>query len=1523
MREKDQHLSALQQQKKRKISRLYLCAAVLLVILLHISSGFAQNPSGTLAGDQVIWEIDNGVLIIHPAVENDHPAVIDNSYDQDNPWPWKAYSGLIKEVRMWGNISCVSLKDMFSRLTNLQKAFFHSTENKQLKLSDTQDMSNMFNGCTVLEELDISGLDPLTALTDIGGFLAGCNSLKTLNMDDLDISYIPISKEWEKIWWTYKDDPDVKKVLPSLEKLSAQNSRIWLTPYKDWTHSNRNAQLKLMCHEKDGEEICNRMWFKPDVGASRKPEKSGMKYENGRILLNVREWDDLTNDRWTTTLDSMEQGKYDQEGPDWETNPNVAANIGGVSNKGYVDVNGKSTDGHTNINGSGFLAPGIYERTDEENIYWDKLPAAYYRLVGLGYEPPIVSINGEVIQRSGTYKELEAKVTDNGIEIRSIKFSRSEIAKSITRKLDMDPIEIIYPKAVRDIYGNAKSIRLTIKGVTFTDQDQIPFNCEGDNYTEEECTPDRPRNKYSNALRKDDIWYRRLFNISRYSLSFNNYINSDRGQMVKKGSGAEVDFTIDVVDAKPNTTILFYLNDIDVPREQVNERNWYAWNDDGSYDGIIYGEHSEGIQLLDGNDLNEKSITFAKHSGLEIRDIPDVNDPAKLAGKWILATGTDRDRISPWSSVYVRAHADGARYIWTNGVGCTTYMLENSPEFPEIDPVLVLPEARKLLDGAAPKDNYFYAFNFKVEDAKRDVPKVEIPGLDPLPNAPAPMSPLNSKGEHTNRGDDIYFGYIRFDVPKQGTHKAAYVYKVTENIEEEPDPGIIYDTETIYYAQVIITGPVTEEEIARGTRADIYMGERHCDKERTRCGDIIWDRDIPVTVWSSDMKDDNLRTPVKACGSQHEVLQDANGKLFYRHDGKFLSFDPNHPEDEGTELKPVSSAYSKKHHQVSCPDLFTSLYVYEDRNQVDYVYDESNGKYYSPFCHELIEGIDVWPDHADKPIMEKLTASVPKHEGKSGEGYIVHVTKDTIPVEYYYNGDHYHSVIGTMMPVSDGFKPKADDDIVYIEDEILLEEETGRLFYYSDNQYFIYGEDPLGEFDENEKFELHPLTVDTSDIPVAGTFRNYSRDTLTIEKRTIGGKEGSFNFTVLFKNKNFTVEDYEFRDPDTGTIQKADDWSPENNRWKFTLRAGQELSIHNIPEGTEYTVTELPSSDGFSFVSVDEHGTSPSVSGRIDRDKPADHFFDNALTEVMVEKKVIGTDKKFQFTANLEISGLPANEKFYYGIKNQSLREGTADAEGSAQVSLLFTLSHEEKVILIVPYGANVTISEETDNNYTTYVHTEIGDSETIAGHSITLTGVTEDDEVFFTNSRQPDDPDEPDGPSFFRIRFKLPETGFSAVRPQVITEKPMDLNYKPLGWTIQIPELSMQTEIVHIPTVNGKYEVTWLGDAAGLLEGSALPGEGRAVIAGHNHLNTMEAGPFAMLRQMEINNRIFILKPSGELSAFVVYANEKIAEDDAAGLERIANAYPDSLTLITCEDERAEGGYTSRRIVAARKIRN
>ena len=171
-----------------------------------------------------------------------------------------------------------------------------------------------------------------------------------------------------------------------------------------------------------------------------------------------------------------------------------------------------------------------------------------------------------------------------------------------------------------------------------------------------------------------------------------------------------------------------------------------------------------------------------------------------------------------------------------------------------------------------------------------------------------------------------------------------------------------------------------------------------------------------------------------------------------------------------------------------------------------------------------------------------------------------------------------------------------------------------------------------------------------------------------------------------------------------------------------------------------------------------------------------------------------------------------------------------------------------------------------------------------------------------------------PTGPTFYR----LPETGFSALRPTVLNEQPKDLSYRPLAWTLEIPSLALITDIVEVPSMGGEYPVAWLGSSAGLLEGYGLPGEGQAILTGHNHLNTMEAGPFALLKEMGIGDRIFVLDPEEELQIFTVYANEKIAETDMHGLERIAGRFADSLTLITCEDERPEGGYANRRIIAA-----
>ena len=166
-----------------------------------------------------------------------------------------------------------------------------------------------------------------------------------------------------------------------------------------------------------------------------------------------------------------------------------------------------------------------------------------------------------------------------------------------------------------------------------------------------------------------------------------------------------------------------------------------------------------------------------------------------------------------------------------------------------------------------------------------------------------------------------------------------------------------------------------------------------------------------------------------------------------------------------------------------------------------------------------------------------------------------------------------------------------------------------------------------------------------------------------------------------------------------------------------------------------------------------------------------------------------------------------------------------------------------------------------------------------------------------------------------------LPETGFSLVRAQTLPEQPKDVHYKTLRWRLEIPTLDLTTDLVEVPLVDNEYPVTWLGYSAGLLEDSALPGQGRSLITGHNHLNTMEAGPFALLDTLNEGDRIFVTDPASGLQIFEVYMNTKISEYDFDGLTEISETDEHSLTLITCEDERVEGGYANRRIIAARPI--
>ncbi len=186
----------------------------------------------------------------------------------------------------------------------------------------------------------------------------------------------------------------------------------------------------------------------------------------------------------------------------------------------------------------------------------------------------------------------------------------------------------------------------------------------------------------------------------------------------------------------------------------------------------------------------------------------------------------------------------------------------------------------------------------------------------------------------------------------------------------------------------------------------------------------------------------------------------------------------------------------------------------------------------------------------------------------------------------------------------------------------------------------------------------------------------------------------------------------------------------------------------------------------------------------------------------------------------------------------------------------------------------------------------------------------------------------EPETPEFFPVfcpincpGCRLPATGFSSRRPEVLSVQPKDVRYEPVKMRLQIPALNVETELVTVPLKDNDWQVEWLSGWAGILDGTALPGEGLSVIAAHNTLNDTEYGPFALLETLETDDLVTIADEEGSLKLFRVYANELLAPDDMETLAAIAGQEENVLVLVTCENEFAAGGYLDRRVVFAKPI--
>ncbi len=164
-----------------------------------------------------------------------------------------------------------------------------------------------------------------------------------------------------------------------------------------------------------------------------------------------------------------------------------------------------------------------------------------------------------------------------------------------------------------------------------------------------------------------------------------------------------------------------------------------------------------------------------------------------------------------------------------------------------------------------------------------------------------------------------------------------------------------------------------------------------------------------------------------------------------------------------------------------------------------------------------------------------------------------------------------------------------------------------------------------------------------------------------------------------------------------------------------------------------------------------------------------------------------------------------------------------------------------------------------------------------------------------------------------------LPATGFPTRPGTLLREQPAAVKYDSVNMRLQLPTLNVETELVRVPLTDKTWQVEWLGNKAGVLEGSSLPGAGFSIIAAHNSLNDFEIGPFALLSKMDINDMIIVQNSRNKSQFFHVYENKLMRPSDFAAIASIAEQVPNSLILITCENESADGGYLNRRVIFAK----
>lgn len=172
------------------------------------------------------------------------------------------------------------------------------------------------------------------------------------------------------------------------------------------------------------------------------------------------------------------------------------------------------------------------------------------------------------------------------------------------------------------------------------------------------------------------------------------------------------------------------------------------------------------------------------------------------------------------------------------------------------------------------------------------------------------------------------------------------------------------------------------------------------------------------------------------------------------------------------------------------------------------------------------------------------------------------------------------------------------------------------------------------------------------------------------------------------------------------------------------------------------------------------------------------------------------------------------------------------------------------------------------------------------------------------------------------RYANQLPASGFAPNRITKLIPQPAEL-YETYGnLELEIPSLELREEIIGIPKIDNRWEVSWLGNRLGFLEGTAFPTwNGNSVITGHVYDANGQPGIFHNLKTLKWGDEVIVYAFDQIYVYEVRTVENNVSPDDTSSVYQQED-YP-WLTLITCRDyDEESNSYAFRVVVRAVLIR-